>query len=282
MTFHVKYLSGKKGSNPGGKVHVGTDRQGDSGFDGYLKYCFMPNTLQGSPFTAVHQPVYEAATFELAKWMGLHVPAFFVLLNGRQDVTFEGWKEEREKDPHGRKYYFVSKWLTCPLDDQDRRETQSRASAIVGQELPYLDALHVSDISGKRQNFLLCGDSNGSPKVYYIDLGCSFVKAVGGKLVKPLKVRGMASDHDLRLAEKQLGRYGLTTADRDAVKPLGSLPLVIRNMTLPTLNPRGRVSLSDLVGLQEIDEMERDIVYTAYRNLHKLEKLGVLVNLNAH
>lgn len=277
MTFHVRYLSGKKGSNPGGKVHVGTGRQGDSGFDGYLKYCFMPNTLNGSPFTAVHQPVYEAATFELAKWFGLHVPNFFVLLNGNQDVVFEGWKEKKEKDPHGRKYYFVSKWLTCPLDDEDRKEESSRASAIVREELPYLDALHVSDISGKRQNFLLCNGSCGSPQVYYVDFGCSFVKAVGGKLVKPLKVRGMTSDHELRLAEKQLGKYGLATADRDTVVPLENFPLAIRNMTLPTLNPQGRANLTDLVSRREVEEIERDVVYNAYRNLHKLEKLGVLV-----
>ncbi len=284
MTVHIEYLTGKKGSNPGGKVRVYSDTRRENGqeFDGYLKYCFVPKTLQGTPFTAAHQPVYEAATFQLARLFGLHVPEFFVLLNGRQDVIFEKWKENGERDPHGRRYYFVSKWLACPLDDQDRKTECSRASAIVKEELPFLDALHVSDISGKRQNFLLCEGVNGSPKVFYVDLGCSFVRAVDGRLRKPMKVRGMAKAHDLKLAEKQLGKYGLITADDDTIIPLESLPLAIRNMALPTLNPKGKASLSDLVSPPEVEEMEKDIVYNFSKSLHKLEGLNVLVNLNSH
>lgn len=285
MAVKVEYLSGRKGSNPGGKVILSGDVPGGTNgkhvrsvFEAYMKYCLLPDKLRGSSFTAVHQPIYEAATFQLARQFGLQVPNFFVLLNPRKDVVFEGWKDFKEKDPSGRRFYFISEWLTSPLDDLDRHAEHSRGSQMVIGEMPYLDILHIADITGKRQNYLLC-DRNGEPDVYYVDLGCSFVRATHGRLVKPTRTRGIESPHALRTAERQIAKYGVITADQQNIIPLEALPLAIRNMSLPTLNPRGKVDLRDLVAEAELEEMERDIVYTASRNLHKLAAIDALITI---
>jgi hypothetical protein len=292
----VRFLTARKGSNPGGKVlvdvgsvlagsnstnrgnisydnrHQNGTKNGNGPFEAYLKYC-LTQRGKASPFRAEHQPAYEAATFQLAKLFGLHVPNSYVLLDEEKTLVFEGCRDVGEPDPSGRRIFFVSKWLDCATDRSGTAE--NLVNGIVHIERPYLDALHVSDVIGRRQNFIFCDDGK-SPSVNYVDLGCSFVHASKGMLTLPTKTK-IVSDRQLKIAERRLARYAVISADETKVVDLAELPQFIKMMRIPTLNPSGSVLLSSLVNPQEHQEMEKDIVYTAYTHLDDLNAANVLI-----
>lgn len=272
MSLDVTFLEKRKGSNPGGKVSVSLGPGGV--FDAYLKYCQAPPKLPGSSFGAPRQPLYEAATYELARLFGLHTPNCFVLLNADKTVNFKDWKKVGETtDPASRPFYFVSRWIDSPVDRSDSGDEVARA--IVGYETPYLNALHVADVVGRRQNYILCDDPSGNV-ISYIDLGCSFVQASEGRLKLPTKTK-FKTERDLRQVETKLSRLALITADESRILDLSLLPEAVRGLTVATLNPSGRARLSQYLSAGEMGEIERDVMDSVYRHLDEFESKGVLI-----
>lgn len=272
MSLEVALTHSRKGSNPGGRCAL-RGRDPKQNFDGYFKYCNQPAHPANSSFVAAHQPVYEAATVELAKLVGLHAPHTFVLLNRNRDVNFVNWREVGEIDPSGRDYYFVSRWMECPLNST---ETGYKLSQVALQnESPYLEALKISDIQGKKNNYFMA-DNQGNPTLYYLDLGCSFVHAVSGKLVKPAK-SSIHNAKELRHALNKLSNYALIKSNNGAYVDLELLPEVIRHLPIPTLNPRGFARIGDLITSTELDEIERDVLGGFIDQLSSLRDQGFLI-----
>lgn len=279
MSLRVILESGKKGSNPGGKCWV-ENGIGNQSFNAYFKYCYGPPVVPESHFRGPHQPIYESVTFELARIFGLKTPLTYLLLNNKKNVVFERWKENREHDPSGREFYFVSKFLGCDLGNDDM--INGFASNLIDKEKVYLEALLISDIIGRRQNYLVCqagGQANNQVRILYIDLGCSFVHAKEGRLSIPNKMKPKfeRKKKDLKRFLKDLSKYELIKADNMETFNLKELEDRIRGLTLPTLNPYGRIRLSSVITDGEMEAIEEDIISGVHRNLKNFKERGLLI-----
>ena len=162
--------SSRKGSNPGGFCTYTDERRT---FPGYFKYCTGARLPHSSYLKPEHQPIYEAVTFELARRLGLKTPNFFVLLNNKGNLIFDESNKSLLNGHSGRFCYFFSEKIDEPHNVQDLDKIGNK---LVGDEKVYLDSLGISDVIGKRQNYMVL-PKNGEFEVSYIDLGCSFVYA---------------------------------------------------------------------------------------------------------
>ena len=271
MAIDIEVLSERIGGNPGGKCSVREST--GAGFNGYFKFVYGPSPVPHSFFTAAHQPIYEAATFELAKWLGLSTPKTYVLLNKDKSVRFYGWKEFEKKDPSGRDYYFISELLQCKLDRE--KGSDEKATNIIESQKDYLECLRISDIVGKRQNYILCGEESNE-RVVYIDLGCSFVHAVGGMLKKPSKINFNGKREKKRVVDT-LSKNSLISSDNGRFIDLGEIEHFVDKMRVSTLNPRGRIALSELLETAEIEEIINDVLSGFIGSLGSLRNDGLLV-----
>ncbi len=272
MALELNVLSDAKGSNPGGLARI---TNGRDNFDVYFKYVYGSKIPVGfSNLKSDHQPVYEAITFELARRLGLSTPSFFVLLNDKNDVKFNYGKNVSKKKHSGRLYYFISKIIK--ESSIDKKQLNEIGNTIVEEERPYLEMLQIDDILGVRQNYLV---DSANAKVFYIDLGCSFVHAKEGFIYFPSRSRKI--NHNEKRNKKgrcQLKRKNVIKLDN--VGELINLEGIVsnfRNLMVPTLNPFGRKKISDLISIREIEEVEDYIRYGFCNNLKSLEERKILI-----
>ena len=266
----VEVKSERKGSNPGGLCNY---YHGRNRFEGHFKYCVgskIPNKY--SSLKPDHQPFYEAITFEFARKMGLHTPSFFVLLNNKGNVEFKDPKKFSQNGHSGRHSYFVSRIIKEPkisnLDEIGEK--------IIKKERVYLESLMISDILGRRQNYLVLPEDYGDFKVFYVDLGCSFIHAVGGFIKLPTNLKKL--DKKCKKREKcNLKHKTIIAADDDSLINLEEFVDNFENLTLPTLNPYGRRKLEDLISGEEIDEIRSFLIHGLYNSLGGFKAKGLLV-----
>ncbi len=270
MVSQVTFLSSRKGSNPGGNCFYSSDRLS---FDAYIKYCFGSHIHGVTAFKAEHQPIYESITFELARKMGLKTVDSFLLLNKAQKVQFLGWKKHGENDPLGRDYYFINR-LTQNLNINRADISVSSKCEIPEGEFVYLDSLLISDVVGKKQNYII--DQSVSLQPIYIDLGCSFVHAHDGFIHHPHRLK-LTNSRDFRRACKKLEGISVIGADNQIVVDLEEFINLPYSMEINCLNPWSFVKLSSLIGKDELDEIQRHLVDALYKNLPKFKKLDLVI-----
>lgn len=270
MANDVEFLSGRKGSNPGGRCNV---LIGGPSFQAYVKYCYGPSTIGKSVFRGPHQPVYEAITFEMANWLGLRGPRTGVIFNRDKNVHFHAWKDCNEKDPSGREFYFFSEIIDSPADKEI--DSDKVASEIISAQRPYLESLLIEDVVGKRQNYFVCG-SGESKFVSYLDFGCSFVHAKEGFVSHPARPK-FQTEKEIRRARSKLSRYHLFGADGLKVIDLADLPEFIRTMKINLLNPNCRAEIKYLISQNEIDSIENHFISGFSNELKVFEREGLVV-----
>lgn len=267
MVARVVMRSREKGSNPGGECDFF-----DNGysFRGYVKYCHGSRLQGDSVFVPEHQPVYEGITFELARSLCLDTSEGFVLMNNEGDVTFEDWKEMGLRhNPSGRNFYFLSKLLNNPAEEMSESESQ----AIINFEKSYLEAIMISDVVGKRQNYKTYG--GGEMNVVYLDLGCSFVHAVDGFLISPHRLH-LRTARDYKKALKRLNGKSLLMPNQSFSK-LVSIVEGVEDMEVNVLNPRGRRKIKDLISFGEIEEIQRHLAQSFLEKLPSLKQAGLIL-----
>ncbi len=266
----IEVKSERKGSNPGGLCSYDNGR---NHFEGYFKYCVgskIPNKY--SSLKPDHQPFYEAITFEFARKMGLHTPSFFVLLNDKDNLEFKDSKKFSKHGHSGRHSYFISKIIEEPkisnLDEIGEK--------IINKERIYLESLMISDVLGKRQNYLVLRGDYGDFKVSYVDLGCSFIHAVDGFIKLPTNLKKL--DKKRKKREKcKLKSKTIIAADDDTLVNLGEFVDNFGNFTISTLNPYGRRKLENLISGEEIDEIKSFLIHGLCNSLSKFKDKGLLV-----
>lgn len=272
MSATIGLISQKKGSNPGGKCFFSGEKKS---FQAYFKYCFGSKISRQSSFVAEHQPIYEAITFELAKKLGLKTTDAYILLNPKKNVVFEGWKEIGEKDPSGRRYYFLSRWQEQPtaeeLNGSSRKPPVLNHIVPIGH-YPYLDSLLISDVIGRKQNYLIGADD----KIVYLDLGCSFVHAHGGFIEQPNKMRS-CNPKEIKKMSKQLNNQVIIDASNNRLVNLEELAESPYNMSLTVLNPWSQIIVRDLIDREELDEIYNHLVHSLFKTIPEFRKANLLI-----
>ena len=270
--LEVVVYSGKKGSNHGGRCIIPHNHLG---LPVYLKHCMNSSIRKGmSSFTPMHQPVYEAVTFAMLNQLGLHTPNFYVLLNGNRDIKFSLARNSQNgeviTDPDSQKhiqldikpgmpYYFVTEIINKP-----QSEDVSAAEKIIQNELIYLEFLQVSDIVGTKQNYIF---QDG--KVFYLDLGCTFVDAHNGVIALSHKHGDFLCGKELKKTLKNLSKVSIVGKGAYRSLSLEDLTEMPRDLQIPTLNPYGRIPLYKLISPDEIDEISARLASGIERRLKK-------------
>lgn len=250
MTLEFLMLTDRKGSNPGGKGRFSLFSRP---IEAYLKYCVGNRLNPKSYLDSTHQPVYEALTLALAKRLGLHVPRFWTLENPNRDVSFRyGSGRTDKKIKSNLPYFFVSELVTG-LENEDI----ARQRAALNEEKMYRDMLNITDISGRKQNYVFISEP-GHEFLLYIDLGCSFVDAHDGVITqRNIHTKGRElHSKDRRRLIKSLKKYWIETAHQGEMLNLGDLVENFPHVEIPSLNPtRGR-SLDTLLSREEVEEIQ--------------------------
>lgn len=272
----INFYSERKGSNPGGKCSISRDKGGPVNV--YLKYC-NSSYLRDTAFTPSNQPYYEALSLVLAQRMGLEVPRFSVLENRFEGIEFRYSDEVKGKLDPNKVCYFLSKLVELP------EEVDEKGLALkLKDEKLYRDLLMIGDVSRKRQNHALIKDSLGQ-YVLYIDLGCTFVDAVGGVLSqrnevkKLLKTRSLKKD--LKLAKDRLSKCGLITnhrreSDKDLIC-LDNLIEEVPEMPIP-LFPAGYKRAKAVLSSEELDEINSLLTLNMFNVIREYKDSNLLVN----
>ena len=217
------------GSNPGGKVNI--PLASEQAF--YMKYVngvdhrkIPPN----APWDFTKQPIYEALTLALCKTLGLLVPRSWVLKGHNLDLHYHS--DVTKRISPGKPYYFLSQFV-----EKHRVEDEISLEERMQLEKPYRDLLMVSDIEGRAQNYRLI-DDKGTPKLVYVDCGCSFVDAKDGRItqrqeLQKLLTNGAKLNKRLRQARRTLEKTGIITNHYDlhqssinAAALVDSIPLI--------------------------------------------------------
>jgi|GEM_PF-1978965 len=293
----ILVTSERKGSNPGGKCTLQFREQT---IDAYIKYCTNSHLQKNHPFKPHNQPVYEAITLTLAKYFGLEVPRYFLLLNqDHHSVSFRYSDHSIAKKPldPSKNCYLLSEITKLPdCEDQEKLVAEMNAEKV------YRDLLMIGDVSNKKQNYALLDPSNyqltsahGAPYIFYIDLGCSFVDAHEGNIDQRnsvSKLVNLDSDGIISSSRKHvarttayLERYGIWTTHKDATKRyvinLSQIPKLVYTMTLPTLSGE-RITANKLLSTSELELIELlftvNIAEVAHDYL-KNEKTNAIVHL---
>lgn len=264
MSLEIVVSSENKGSNPGGRCIVKTPRGNIFG-NSYIKYC-TNSDISRSPLTQSHQPIYEAMFLEMAHYLGLKVPDYFVILNdggAHLKFSYAPEKGEHPKELRGNNStYFVSVLIEHEIDD-----SSPMLKELMGEDKIYRDLLHLGDISGRPQNYTLVDKRNGQgPFVMYIDLGCGLVDAHYGrisirkslfdKLMKSRLHPNIIRDLKKRLKNVNLRRSG----DLGEVNLLdfgGKIPSCCGINVLHASNPQRvlRVQVDSLISQDELQEL---------------------------
>ena len=267
MALTVEVTSDKKGSNPGGECTV---RNGVMPFEGYFKYCTGSKLPRYSPFNVGHQPVYEAFTFGLARRLGLKTTDHYLLLNKEGDVEFEDLERHSRRDHSGKGFYFLSRLVPNPI-----HRTNHGAERLESQR-PYLESILVSDIIGRKQNYTYGDEGLAEGDVMYIDLGCSFVHAHDGFLGSPHKLK-YKKPKNVKLALKRLKGKFLISADEIDIIDLEEFVRLPYDMTIPTMNPPGKVNVGNIFSKLEADEIHAHLVSGVSKALSLFKERDLLL-----
>lgn len=270
MGLVVKVTSEPKGSNPGGSCSIANAIQGYGSC--YFKYCYGSRIKGASSFNSHNQPIYEAVAFQLARELGLSVSDFFIISNLDRSVKFEGWQEfSKNHDPSGRDYYFASKILPAPLEKLNSSET----SAILEFERAYLEAISVSDVVGKANNYIAYAEE-GNTGIFYLDLGCNFAHAVSGFLILPSGNKSFVDPKSYKRNLKFLGEKAVYTARQYPVN-LAHLVTDLPSMRVPLINPKEYRSVKDILTESEIKEIQARLTFSLGKAVPLFRERGILV-----
>lgn len=267
MALRLHITSNQKGSNPGGSCTVFP--MYDHSFKAYFKYCSGARFPHGVQFRPENQPIYEAITFKLARELGLHAPDTYVLKNKNRDIIFDT-ESDVTIDHSGRDFYFVSR---CLSGSGSFRESLS--NEIIEEESPFLNSLLIDDIKNKPHNYFLQKDEHGL-RVFYLDLGCSFVRAVGGNLSLSNTVKKILSKGDTKRARRLKGKM-IVSADNSKPVDLEGLVFGLENLEIPVLNSSAPTKkISDLLGHLEIEQIRQCVAYGFLENLGEFKSRGLI------
>jgi len=267
MKTKVELYTDRKGSNPGGKCSVITPR---IEFDAYMKYCPGSKLKKTSiidkrnpqPFSPVNQPVYEAITLALAKKLGIIIPEFQVLVNDKE-VRFQYENGLKNKINENMPYYFVSKLISVPPS----QNSEGRNAALAKEKL-YRDILMVSDISNKAQNYRYDQEQD---RMIYLDLGCSFVNAVGGYLQPTTIKLPRESKQNQKIAKRIVKERWITTADENDLVSLEDL-VSVGNLSIPIIGNQSQVPVKTLISEEEISEISDMLLFNLIKIKNKYGK----------
>lgn len=273
MVFNIKLTSDNIGSNPGGRCNLKLEGRDVSA---YIKYC-TTNGTNGSSLTPMHQPIYEALTLELAKKLGLHTPNYRVLCNKNRDVRINiggerTLKRFNEKTP----FYFVSKLINIP-DEEDEIKT----AIAMKEEKVYRDLLGISDVSGRKQNFVFVQEP-GHEYLLYIDLGCSFVNAHKGKItLSNLHKKGLKQDRKaIKRKLKKFSEYWVDVAQNGDALRLSDIIQEIPLVKINLLNSdKKKDTLEKLLSEAEVRDIQKlhayffDNVLTKHKGTDKIVRI---------
>jgi len=265
----VKVTSERKGSNPGGYCKFHSNDLDLS--RGYFKYCFGSRTSQGMSFLSENQPVYEAITSVLANLFGLKTPPSYVLNNRDRNVSFDGGQEFSKRNHSGRDFYLISKIM-----EESEGVEESFVDLRVKEDSVYLEGLMISDVVNKRQNYLARMDLNNL-EIFYLDVGCSFVRAVDGFLGVTKKTNNLICEKKKSKKIKKLKGKSLVPASGSGLINLERIAQGIGDLEIPVLNPHGTMRVDELIGAQEIEDIEKCMVDNFAKNISKFRGQGILV-----
>ena len=175
MTLEIEVLTSSKGSNPGGKCSIGINNRPPSLY--YVKHCHSASGKH--PFNPQNQPFFEAITFEMSRRLGLHVPETYVLLNPDRELTFKHSGDIKSQLHFDKKCYFISRMIAQPAV----KDNNLGLVKLMNEERLHRDLLDVADIEGIGNNYSFFENGDEPPRVFYLDLGCSFVHSKEGKLI---------------------------------------------------------------------------------------------------
>lgn len=284
LMLEINVLSPRKGSNPGGSCSF---KSGNRLVSGYFKYCHTSRARKSS-LKVEHQPIYEQVTLQLARSIGLKTIDSYVLSNLDRNVKFKGWKG-KDTDPNNRDFYFLSVYIpksvviaekeyrkagetTVILDSKD---DITKIARVFGREKAYLETILVEDVINKRQNYVFHPHRGPDGEIIYLDLGCSFVRAIGGAISVPRGLKRVGSREIRRMKKKLRGTYLISARDDNFVD-LGNLAEQIPNLKISMLNPRKNVPLKDLLTGSEMEEVEGYVLQGMVENLPELKKRDLI------
>ncbi|MCX8159153.1 MAG: hypothetical protein N3D20_02575 [Candidatus Pacearchaeota archaeon] len=273
METILKILSNRKGSNPGAECDV-YDSMGTFILRGYFKYCNGSSIPKDSSLMVGHQPIYEVLTLELARRLGLQTVNFYLVLNLNGNVRFEYLPGYDKINHSGREYYFLSEIFR---ENINRIDPNNKVNDALNLDIPYLEALLIDDIINKRQNYSIEANPNGNYRIKYIDLGCSFVRAVSGVISIPNDLNKIRRGSLKKMLKLLRGKV-IISAGNDTFVNLDEIVDSIHSISLPTLNPFGRIYLNDCLTKSEIDEIQKYIAYGFSNSIRMFEKAKLIIS----
>ncbi len=161
-------------------------------------------------------------------------------------------------------FYFVSRLISVPSPE----ESEKKRAALVRDKL-YRDLLMVSDISNKEQNYRYDPTKD---LMVYLDLGCSFVHAVGGFLL-PSTIKFPSDNRQTEKRATQIAKeHHLITADDQNLIPLEEL-ISMESVRVPLLGSSERTaSVDSLLSEEEIEEITRMLLFNLIRIKQKYNR----------
>ena len=254
MGLEFKVLSERKGSNPGGRCSLGPE---DEQYIFYIKYCNNSriSNRENSNFVFYHQPIYEAVTFEMARKIGLNSPDFHVLINKDRKTRFIPTEGVKSDIREGKLYYFLSSLMHISTENEEKELSKQT----IDREAIYRDALQISDIVGRKQNYHF---TRG--KLFYLDLGCSFVDAKEGHITFRMSHPRPLDRKEFKQFMKRLERYYLICNDsgndngNDTIIGLDEFVQLPNDLSIPVMDycdGKRYMPLRDLISQSEIQEI---------------------------
>ena len=146
----------------------------------------------------------------------------------------------------------------------------------VKEDSVYLEGLMISDVVNKRQNYLARMDLNNL-EIFYLDVGCSFVRAVDGFLGVTKKTNNLICEKKKSKKIKKLKGKSLVPASGSGLINLERIAQGIGDLEIPVLNPHGTMRVDELIGAQEIEDIEKCMVDNFAKNISKFRGQGILV-----
>ncbi len=255
----IKVLTETKGSNHGGRCLI--ERIPNNYGEYYLKHCSSSRIKKDqSNFVYQHQPIYEAVTCEMARKLGLETANFYILLNLDKKLLFISEGGQKVDIKPFQPYYFASEILVRSCN-----EDLKKAEKIIEEEKFYLDLLSISDIIGKKHNYIY---DSFSDQVIYLDLGCNFVDANDNHISLKTHHKPPLNKKERKKALNKFEKYEIITK-RGNGHSLGLIEFLEspKDMSILTMNPKENIRLNDLISQSEVNEItERLIVSLYYRN----------------
>lgn len=255
--IEVLITSKPKGGNPGANARVLVP--GKEPIDVYVKYCPGSNLPKNHALVSKHQPIYEALTCAIAEQLGLEIPLVGVLENiSREKVSFNDISNPKNNHfKFNEDFYFISKLLQGKESDD-----QERIKRLMAEQKIYRDLLRMHDLSGRRQNLYFPNDGS---KIVYLDMGCSFVDAIEGKLKQRMEISRLPLDKkSVRNSKKSIDKIALENARGIRVN-MGELVGSIQSILLH-VNYADDKRVSELISKEECDYI-RDLYTVAFDEL---------------